>query len=497
LAKDATGRASIGEPQVELREVGADGDMSDSRPRVAVIGGGLAGLSAALALAENGCAVELFEAKRNLGGRAGSFVDKATGETIDHCQHVAMGCCTNYLDFCRRVGAYESLRILRRLNFIGPLGERCQFRPSSWLPAPLHLSAGLRRLWYLSRFERRSIKRALANLARMDGDLTNITMRDWLRSEEQTPESIEFFWSVVLESALGDDIKRASLAAARKVFVDGFMASRRAYELYVPTVPLATIYDKFVSRKLTSLGVTIHLESPIERIIGSSAGVRVLRLRDGTERSFDHYVVAAAWRAIGGMFDEEVAASMPWLARLSQLPTSPVSAVHLWFDRPITKLDHAVLVGGLSQWLFNRGVVISDDPDRNWTYYYQVVISGPRGIVGGSQKRIVHLVCDELFDAFWTEAEVVHSRVIADRDAVFAPTPEWESLRPPQTTPVPNLFLCGDWTATGWPATMEGAVRSGRLAAEGLLTSLGRNFTKNRLVTPDLPRGWLARWLIR
>lgn len=222
-------------------------------------------------------------------------------------------------------------------------------------------------------------------------------------------------------------------------------------------------------------------------------------LRDGTARAFDAYIVAAPWKAAGRLFNEALAATMPNLARLSQLPTSPISAVHLWFDRPITPLDHAVLVGRLSQWVFNRGVDKSDDPQRGGTYYYQVVISGPRGIVGGSQKRIVHLVCEDLcevFPASW-KASLVHGRVIADRDAVFAPTPEWEALRPTQVTPVPNLFLCGDWTATGWPATMEGAVRSGRMAAEGVLTASGTKRANLRLVTPDLPRGWLARWLIK
>lgn len=473
--------------------------MSDSRPRVAVVGGGLAGLSAALALAERGCAVELFESKRNLGGRAGSFVDKATGEAIDHCQHVAMGCCTNYLDFCRRVGAFESLRRVRELNFIGPFGSQCGFRPSSWLPAPLHLSAGLRRLWYIPRSERRAIKRAFVHLARLEGDPANVTVNEWLKSQNQSPLLIDWFWSVVLESALGDDIKRASLAAARKVFVDGFMASRRAYEVYVPTVPLATIYDRFVAARLRELGVAIHCEAAVERLVGNADGVEALTFRDGTTRTFDEYVVAVPWRGIARLLDDRIAATMPNLAELNRLPTSPISAVHLWFDRPITSLDHAVLVGRLSQWVFNRGVDKSDDPLRGGTYYYQVVISGPRGIVGGSQKRIVHLVCEELREVFpaASRASLVEGRVIADRDAVFAPTPEWERIRPPQATPVPNLFLAGDWTATGWPATMEGAVRSGRLAAEAVLRKAGRNVTHDPIVAPDLPRGWLARWLIK
>jgi squalene-associated FAD-dependent desaturase len=470
--------------------------MSDSRPRVAVIGGGLAGLSAALALAENGCAVELFEAKRNLGGRAGSFVDKATGETIDHCQHVAMGCCTNYLDFCRRVGAFDALRRVRTLHFIGPDGERCEFSPPRWLPAPLHLAAAMRRLTFLSNSERLSSVRAIGRLAKHRDNSAAMSVGEWLRQQGQSPRQIEMFWSVVLVSALGEEIERASLAAARNVFVDGFMAARSAYEVYVPTVPLARIYDDFVAHRLEALGVVVHREVAIQRISGGLGGVDGLVLRDGESRRFEHYVLAVPWRLAPKLLDGRILAAMPNLVRLADMPAAPISAVHLWFDRPITNLDHAVLVGRLSQWVFAHG---RPQADERAGWHYQVVISASRNLAGRSQNEIMAAVCEELGFSFAEEreAKVLHGRVVTDRDAVFTATPEWESLRPSQTTPVPNLFLCGDWTATGWPATMEGAVRSGRLAAEGVLGSVGRNVAKNRLVTPDLPRGWLARWLIR
>ncbi|MEX2187257.1 MAG: FAD-dependent oxidoreductase, partial [Pirellulales bacterium] len=294
--------------------------MSDAAANVAIVGGGLAGLSAALALAERGCAVELFEARRNLGGRAGSFVDNTTGETIDHCQHVAMGCCTNYLDFCRRVGARSLLRRVRTLNFIGPRGERCTFRPASWLPAPLHLAAGMRGLRYFTRGARMSIMRALRRLARLRGDATATTVGQWLKSEGQTPKQVEWFWSVVLVSALGEDLERASLAAARKVFVDGFMAARSAYEVYIPTVPLAMIYDTFVARRLAQLGVAIHRETAVERLVGTAAGAEAIVLRDGSRREFDQYVMAVPWRTVGRVLDEASAATMPELVRLGQMP---------------------------------------------------------------------------------------------------------------------------------------------------------------------------------
>ncbi len=488
--------------------------MSNRAPRVAVVGGGLAGLSAALALAERGCAVELFEARRNLGGRAGSFVDKTTGETIDHCQHVAMGCCMNYLDFCRRVGALPYLRRVRTLHFFAPDGRRCDFRGSQWLPSPLHLAGGLLRLSFLTLAERVSIGRALLRLARVPPPALSQTallqtappqtampqtVGKWLQQQRQSPRQIERFWSVVLVSALGENIERASLAAARKVFVDGFMATPAAYEVYVPTVPLSTIYDTFVARKLRDLGVEVHLERPVERLDGEENGVKALVLRSGEQRTFDAYMIAVPWRSVSRILAPPLAAAIPQLRHIAELPAAPISAVHLWFDRQIARLDHAVLVGRLSQWVFSRGRMTSSNASPTDGYYYQVVISASRDVVDAGRDETIARVCGDLAAVFpdARRAKLLHARVVTDRDAVFAPSAQWESFRPSQRTSVANLFLCGDWTATGWPATMESAVRSGRLAAEGVLAAAGTECASEPLVTPDLPRGWLARWLIK
>lgn len=476
--------------------------MSEAAPRVAVVGGGLAGLAAALALAEHGCPVELFEARRNLGGRAGSFVDSATGDAVDHCQHVAMGCCTNYLDFCRRVGALSSLRRVTTLHFFDRDGRRSDFRASRSLPPPLHLAGGLLRLSFLSLGERVSIARALMRLARTRGESLSQTVGQWLRDERQSPRQIERFWSVVLVSALGEEIERASLSAARKVFVDGFMAARSAYEVYVPDVPLSTIYDTFVARRLAELGANVHRETAVERLQGGGDGVAEMVLRNGQRRAFDAYIVAVPWRSIGRLLAPSLAEALPELTAIADLPAAPISAVHLWFDRPIMPFDHAVLVGRLAQWVFARGgTTTAGNAAANPSpagHYYQVVISASRQVDELGGQGTVEQVRQDLAAVFphARGANVLHARAVTDRDAVFAPTAEWEAMRPAQATPVRNLFLCGDWTATGWPATMESAVRSGRLAAEGVLAAANRRHNSASLVTPDLPRGPLARWLI-
>jgi hypothetical protein len=187
-------------------------------------------------------------------------------------------------------------------------------------------------------------------------------------------------------------------------------------------------------------------------------------------------------------------AAMPALKGVTEIRPAPITAVHLWFDRPINSLPHAVLVGRLAQWVFNPGRCSAPPGACEPWHYHQVVISGSHELAGRSREEVVADVRRDL-EAIWPDAgkaRLLHWRLVTRPVAVFSCRPGLERLRPPQQTPIENLMLAGDWTATGWPATMEGAVRSGYLAIEAVLRSLG---TDNRLLVPDLPRSWLARWL--
>ena len=462
--------------------------------RTAVIGGGLAGLAAAVALADEGVGVELFEATARLGGRAGSFADAASGEWVDHCQHVSMGCCTNLADFCRRTNIADCFRRDRVLHFIGPDGRHFPLAASRWLPAPLHLAPALLKLGYLSFGEKIGIARAMRRLMRMSSEAADDgpTVGAWLRDQRQSQRAIDRFWSVVLVSALSETVDRASLGAARKVFVDGFLASRQGYEVEVPTVALGELYGKRMTGALAARGVAVHLSSPASSLEGDRQAVREVCFADGTRRRFGAVIVAVPWRRVGELFASLLADAQPLLASLDQLGSAPITAVHLWFDRSITSLPHAVLIDRLSQWVFNHGVQGADPPE----HYYQVVISASRDLAGRDRDEIAAEVHDELA-CVWPAArtaQLLRYRIVSQPHAVFSPQIGIERLRPPQKTSIPNLFLAGDWTATDWPATMESAVRSGYLAAEGALSSLGRNVP---LLQPDLPRGALARMLVR
>jgi squalene-associated FAD-dependent desaturase len=462
-------------------------------PAVVVIGGGLAGLAAAVALGSSGCRVDLFEARRWLGGRAASFRDPTTGELVDHCQHVSMGCCTNLADFCRRTGMNAFFRRDRTLHFVGPDGRQYPLQAAAWLPAPLHLMRGFWSLKYLSIRDRVQIARAMWKLMRLRvvDDDRGPTVGQWLDEQGQSANAIERFWGVILVSALGERLDRASLAAARKVLVDGFLAAREAYTIEIPEAPLSTLYGERLQSWFAAHQVAVHLNTPI-REVTCDAGPVVIQA-DGARLRPDFVVIALPWSKIGDLLPAEIASQWAWLGAIGSLGAAPITGVHLWFDRPLTALPHAVLVGRLSQWIFNRGQRATESAVG---HYYQVVISASRELAGRDRGEIVAEVCGELA-AIWpaaAAAKLLHARVVTEHAAVFSARPGLDRLRPPQQTSTPGLFLAGDWTATLWPATMESAVRSGYLAAEAILKSVGR---PRPFLVADLPRGLLARLLIK
>jgi squalene-associated FAD-dependent desaturase len=453
-------------------------------PSVGIVGGGLAGLAAAVALCEAGFRVELFEAKRQLGGRAGSFTDPATGETIDHCQHVAMGCCTALLDLCRRTNIQHLFRRDEVLHFFSPEGKRYDVQAARWLPAPLHLLPSLLGLGYLSWLDKLCIASGMTRLMLRRAVEDDATIGQWLNQSRQTQRAIDRFWSVILVSALGEEMQQAPLHAARKVFANGFLARRDGYHLYIPTVPLNELYENGIGRWLRDRGVQVHLGQRIQRVVAQDDQAFGLGLPDDTLREFDFTILAVDWQAFPALLSVRILAKL-FPDRFTDLSTrwenliwgSPVTGIHLWFDRPITHLPHAVLVGRLAQWVFAR----AGSPDGlnplakgdmhaqalGAAHYYQVVISASGDLAPRPRHEVIVEVISDLASTFPAvrSAKLLHWRMVTHPSAVFSTVP---GMRPLQPTPIRNLFLAGDWTATGWPATMESAVRSGFLAAKAI-----------------------------
>ncbi len=412
-------------------------------------------MAAAAALAQAGFRVDLFEARPALGGRASSFTPpdaKDGSELIDNCQHILLRCCANLLDFYRRLGALERIRFYDEFHFVEPGGRVSRLR-AGLLPAPWHLAGSFLRLRFLSGADKLAVVRGLAALRREGrrSDLDAITMMDWLSRQRQTPGAIRRFWQPVLVSAVNEDLDRLAAAHAFQVFRLAFLGERRAYELGVPTVPLSRLYDRPVP------GVETQLGRPVERVAvrdGAVAGVVVA----GALFEADYVVLAVP--------PDRVPALAPELELdLTPFACVPITGIHLWFDRPVMDSPHAALLDGALHWVFNKA----------GGRYLLGVASASRGLVEMSRDDVVALALRELAEFFprIAAARLERAHVVKELHATFSARPGLEAVRPVSETRIRNLFLAGDWTRTGWPATMEGAVRSGYLAAEAVTRAAG------------------------
>jgi squalene-associated FAD-dependent desaturase len=471
----------------------------DSRS-VIIIGGGLAGLSSAVALAEAGCRVRLLESRPHLGGRATSYW-LPDGSHVDNCQHVTLGCCTNLDDFYRRVGASEKIHYYNRLFFVDRRGRRGVIE-SSPLPPPLHLGPSFTLFPLLTWADKYAIGRGMLAIARSGGrpaDAAGLSMREWLKKHGQTDGAIKRFWQVVMVSALNEELERTDAGYGIAVFWKGFLSTRRGFEVGIPTVPLAELYDG-CRDAVTRRGGEVRTRAAIREIRVAGDAVASLRLDDGTELSADFCISAVPQDVLLELLPRDVVDHEPMFSVLRSVKASPITGVHFWYDRPVMSEPFLTLLDRTTQWIFNKSQLFSEHapggPAETDGQYLQLVISASYGLLALSRQEIINLCSSELLDVLpaTRTARLVKATVIKEAHATFSPEPGCDRWRPAQRTALKNFFLAGDWTATGWPATMEGAVRSGYLAAEALLSACGE---PKQFVLPDLPAEGLARLLSR
>ena len=472
-------------------------DWKPSPPRVVIIGGGLAGLAAASALAGRDLRITLLESRPRLGGRASSFLDPVTGEPVDNCQHVSMACCTNLADFCRRVGTGDLFRREPAVHFLGTDGRLSLLRAGR-LPPPFHLAGSFLAAKYLTFLDKLRVAYGLACLRSDRGDVAGESFADWLARHRQSARTIDLYWSTVLVSALNERLDRMDVGHARKVFLDGFLRNRDGFQMEIPLVPLGELYGTRLEGWLKEHDVEVRLTTGVRSVDGDGEGsITGVTLRSGEPIAADFVVLAVPFDRVAGLLVGDLEARVDCLSNLGAMKASPITGVHLWFDRPVCPFDHVVTVGRTIQWVFNHTAIQGRRPEEaeEKGEYLQIVISASYDLLALDKTAIRDLVLTEL-GAIWPEARAARLLrwwVVTEHGATFSVRPGVEALRPEQRTRVEGLFLAGDWTATGWPATMEGAVRSGYRAAEGILSDLGR---PARLVRPELPAAPLSRWLL-
>ncbi len=438
---------------------------SPETPRtVAIAGGGLAGLAAGCALSDAGFRVTVFERRPYLGGRASSYQHPGTGEVVDNCQHVLFGCCTNLIEFYRRIGVEGSIRWSDRMTFIEP-GGRMSVLKASVLPAPLHTAPSFLTFPFLGPADKVAIGRAMAALMPAPLLDTPESFLDWLRRHHQTDNAIERFWKPVLVSALSEDLDKVSIAYAAQVIRES-MKAPSARLMGIPSIPLTDLYhaaDAYIRARRGEL----RLRTSVESFRPSPLGVGVTT--NGQEETFDIFVLALPFDAVAKLLPDSPEAA-PLAEKLSHFETSPITGIHLWFDRQISDLDHAVLLDRTIQWMFHKSRLLSTRENQAGGSYVELVVSSSKSLIEKTRGEIIDLAVAEARE-FFPEARaatLLKATVVKELNATYSPRPGIDSYRPNAATEWPRVFLAGDWTATGWPATMEGAVRSGYLAAEAV-----------------------------
>ena len=462
-----------------------------------VIGGGLAGLSAATALADAGIRVQLFEKRPYFGGRATSYA-LPDGSHIDNCQHVTLGCCTNLANFYERTGAASKIRHYSGLFFADKQGRVSSIRASA-LPPPFHTSLSFLRFGALSVGDKRAIAKALLRIARAGGHPevgVGMTMLEWLQRSGQTETAIRRFWRVILVSALDEELHLTDARYGIDVFWKAFLKNRKGYVLGIPSVPLGELYAE-CRRGIEKRSGEIHSRTAVRKIRFSEGKFQAIVLDDGSEARADACVTAVPHDELLELLPER-RTDCAMFANLKNLETSPITGVHLWYDRQVLDRPFLTLLDHTVQWVFNKSELYRPAGDNGSEddagQYLQLVVSASYELIPKARQEIIDLCVSELNQVLplTRTAQLRKANVVKEVHATFSPRPGSDAWRPPQRTEISGFFLAGDWTRTGWPSTMEGAVRSGYLAAEAVLESAG---TPRGFLVPDLPaEGFCRAW---
>ena len=469
----------------------------DGQRNVVVVGAGVAGLAAADALARSGVNVTVLERRPYVGGRAYSYLHPALDEVVDS-QHVVVGCCTNLIEFCNTAGLADKIRWYERQTFLEPATSASPVRSSTiepgLLPAPLQYTGSFLRASMLSLADKVSIARGLREFIAGFPATDDESVASWYLRTHQTSGAIRHFWEPILLATLNDSAANCSLKYAGKVFHELFLKSSSGGRLGIPTVPLSEFYATG-AEMVQNNGGRVELRSSVEQISLQSHGRWLLQC-GGTEYLADDVILALPFeqtqRLIAGMSlpdanGEEIRAAL--LAKMSRFEHSPFISILLWYDRQITDLDHAWLLDSTIQWFFHKSKIRGYPPERG--SYVELVIAGSKTELPMSRAEILEPALEELKRYFPEagRANLLKSGILKEARATFSVTPGLDQYRPEQKTALPGLYLAGDWTRTEWPSTMEGAARSGRLAAGSLLGD------RAQFLAPELSASGFMRWV--
>jgi squalene-associated FAD-dependent desaturase len=462
---------------------------------VIVVGAGAAGLAAAAALAGAGKSVTVLERKPYVGGRACSYEHPALGEVVD-LQHVLLGCCTNLIELSEQAGGADKIRWYDKQTFLEPNG-RSSTIVTSGLPAPFHFAPSFAGMSTMGWTDKIGLARGLMEFFRGYPAKDDESVEQWFKRTRQTERSIRHFWSPILMATLNDSAAHCSTRYGGKVFHELFIKSSTGGRLGIPTVPLSEFYSD-VARLIEAQGGTVQLRASVEAITQERDGRWRVNVADA-EYVAESIVLALPFEQTQKLLPavrlNEQTAGLALNTRdelelkMARQVHSPFTSILLWFDREITDLDHAWLLDTTIEWFFHKSRIRRYAPEKG--SYVELVIAGSRAQLGMTREEILSPALEELA-MFFPEvkrAKLVKSGVLKEARATFSVVPGLDRFRPGQATEWPGLFLAGDWTATEWPSTMEGAVRSGRLAAGAVMGE------ERRFMAREIPASGFMRFL--
>ena len=457
----------------------------DSDAEVVILGGGIAGIAAALELLDAGFQVTLIEARSFLGGRAFSFTDNATGLELDNGQHVTVAYCTHFIGFLERLGVRDGWFLQERLRIpVLDRSGRTGKLAASRLPSPFHLLPSFVSYPHLGPLDK---LRALAGMMRArfthrnSPRLEEVTFYQWLRENWQSERAINNLWNLVVEPTLNDHVRDVSAAMGLMIVQEGMLAGAHSADLGYARKGLLASIGGPGRRILEDRGARLMLNAPVRKLscapqpegAMNSSPVSAVHLASGEEIRSRSFISALPFDVLLDILPEEQRASPPFNA-LKNLHWSPIVNLHILYDRPVLQEPFCVFVDSPLQWVFNRSL-IEGRPTESEGQLLTVSVSAAWELADRSREELTEMFLREMAEVLPVARKAVARRVsvVKQRNATFRCLPGANLSRPGAATPLPNLYLAGEWTNTGWPSTMEGAVRSGYNAARVLIASQG------------------------
>jgi squalene-associated FAD-dependent desaturase len=437
---------------------------------VLIIGGGFAGLAAGVALAEAGKKVRLLEQKPHLGGRARSFRDPTTGSLVDNGQHILMGCYHATIRFLSTIGTLERVHFQPRLAvpFLDRGGRLTRLECPNW-PPPWHLLFGVLRSGSFTWTEKMEVLRmgkALRSAKPGTKATAGESVTTWLSRLGQSGSLQRNFWDLLCIATMNEDPRIAGARLFERVLRLALFTSPADSRLGIVRGGLSECYTAAATAYIEARGGRVETACGVRQLLIADGFCRGVELSQGGKLETGPVISAVPWQQLAGLLPGNLLRTEPFFSAELALRPAPIISINLWFDAPLTELEFAGLRGTTIQWLFNKSRILGSSD-----HYVSLVLSGAHQQVGRPKQELLALALQELGELLpdVRKAKLLHSLVIKERCATFSPSPEADLLRPPARTPVRGLLLAGDWTDTGLPATIEGAVQSGYTAAREVL----------------------------